>query len=612
LATFVAKLNSKGIRKWHTFLASAGHYSSKGIAVDTSGNVYVGGYSGPWGKPVNPYAGGNDGYVAKLNSSGVLQWNTFMGSYEDFDYIRGIALDKSGNIYVAGASQVTWGWPVNPHAGDNDAFAAKLDSNGVRQWHTFMGSTSRDTGTGIAVDDSGNVYVSGFGDATWGTPVNPRAGKAGKEIAFVVKLNSSGVRQWNTFMGSATGDECWAIAVDTIGNVYVNGMSGDTWGKPIDNPAGFPNAYVAKLNHEGARLWHTFMEAGSGHGKAIAVDGSGNIYVGGGCDNPWGTPINPHAGDNDVFVAKIDRGIRIASWNVLNYSGLNGDSREEEFRKVIDMIEPDILVVQEMESAEAVNHFLQNVLNPKPPRQYKAAEFIDGPDTDNALFYDKSKLKLQSSQQIPTSFRDISEYRLKIKEGPGEGCEFNIYSVHFKEGRSASDRKQRKNEADTLRTYLNSLSPNHHFLVCGTFNMASSNEKAYKILTDGQINNIGRLKNPIDGFGRWHNKVKFRPTHTESTRKIKFGEGAGGGLDDRFDMILISYGLDQNGELSYSPGSCLVFGNDGKHLNKAINEPMNRVVSPEIADALFKASDHLPVIIDLVFWDKSSEKDRLN
>jgi len=611
-ATFAAKLNSRGVLKWHTFLGSASDGSSKGIAVDTSGNVYVAGWSGPWGTPINPNPGGVDAFLAKLNSSGVLQWHTFMGSYEDFDYIRGIALDTSGNVYVAGGSEVTWGWPVNSHTGDSDVFAAKLNSSGVRQWHTFMGSASSDSGTGIAVDGSGNVYVLGDSNATWGTPVNAHAGKAGKENAFVAKLNSRGVRQWNTFMGSETGDLGWAIAVDTIGNVYVEGMSGDTWGTPVDNPAGFPNAFVAKLNNDGARLWHTFMETGSGHGKAIAVDGSGNIYVGGGGDVPWGTPINPHAGDYDVFVAKIDRGIRIASWNILNYSDLNGDSREEDFRKVIDMIEPDILVVQEMKSAEGVSHFLKNVLNPKPPRQYKAAEFIDGPDTDNALFYDKTKLELQSSQQIPTSFRDISEYCLKIKEGPGKDCEFNIYSVHLKEGLGASNRKQRKNEANTLRTYLNGLPPESHFLVCGTFNMISSNEKAYKLLTGDLINNIGRLKDPINRFGRWHNKMKFRPTHTESTRKTKFGDGESGGLDDRFDVILISYGLDQNGELFYSPGSFVVFGNDGKHLNKAINEPMNKVVSPEIADALYKASDHLPVIIDLVFWDKSSEKDRLN
>lgn len=70
-------------------------------------------------------------------------------------------------------------------------------------------------------------------------------------------------------------------------------------------------------------------------------------------------------------------------------------------------------------------------------------------------------------------------------------------------------------------------------------------------------------------------------------------------------MILISYSLDQDGKLAYRPGSCVVYGNDGKHFKKAINQPMNTSVSPELAEALYNASDHLPVIIELTPQDKS-------
>ena len=187
-----------------------------------------------------------------------------------------------------------------------------------------------------------------------------------------------------------------------------------------------------------------------------------------------------------------------------------------------------------------------------------------------------------------------------------------IYSIHFKEGLSAGDKKQRESEANTLRAYLNGLPLNSLFLVCGTFNMTSSNEKAYKILTDAQIDNIGRLKDPLDQLGKWHQKEKFKSLHTESTRKAKRGGGASGGLNDRFDMILISYSLDQNGDLTYRPGSCVVYGNDGQHLNKAINMNQNKSVSPDIADALYKASDHLPVIIELKLEGKSTQTNKLN
>jgi len=112
---------------------------------------------------------------------------------------------------------------------------------------------------------------------------------------------------------------------------------------------------------------------------------------------------------------------------------------------------------------------------------------------------------------------------------------------------------------------------------------------------------------PIHKTGIWRDKSKHGCIHTESTRKSKFGGGRGGGLDDRYDMILISYGLDQDGELIYRPGSCVVCGNDGIHLNEAINKPKNKIVCLDIADALYKASDHLPVIIDLVPQDESNK-----
>jgi len=80
--------------------------------------------------------------------------------------------------------------------------------------------------------------------------------------------------------------------------------------------------------------------------------------------------------------------------------------------------------VQEMASAAGVSQFLKDVLNHKPPRLYKAAAFFDGPDTDNALFYKKAMIKMISRQQIPTSFRDITEYKMKIKKGTAKGTKF--------------------------------------------------------------------------------------------------------------------------------------------------------------------------------------------
>ncbi len=328
IEAFAAKLNSSGVLQWNTFMGGSTYDDfGTGIAVDGSGNVYVSGYSdATWGSPVNAHAGSDDAFAVKLNSSGVLQWNTFMGS-SSTDEGKSIAVDGSGNVYVAGDSRATWGTPVNAYAGGNyDAFAVKLNSSGVRQWNTFMGSSGTDYGKGIAVDGGGNVYATGMARYTWGSPVNAHAGMGGD--AFVEKLNSNGVRQWNTFMGSSSliSDEGYGIAVDGSGNVYVSGTSYATWGLPVNTHTGSDDAFTAKLNSSGVKQWHTFMGSSeSDGGYGIAVDGSGNVYVAGDSKATWGSPGTAFTGDDyeDAFAAKLNSsGVR--QWNTF-MGGSNWD-----------------------------------------------------------------------------------------------------------------------------------------------------------------------------------------------------------------------------------------------------------------------------------------------
>ena len=301
-----------------------------------------------------------------------------------------------------------------------------------------------------------------------------------------------------------------------------------------------------------------------------------------------------------LFIFPIySEAIKIATWNLLNFPGSTGVTREDDFRKVINQISLDVLVVQEMTSYSGVNEFLDNVMNYSTPGTYEAAPFYDGPDTDNALFYKISKIKLLSHQQIPTTLRDISEYVLEIKDGPGKGAVFRIYSVHLKSGSATSDKNKRTQEATTLRNYLDGLPLNSLFLVCGDYNLESSSEPAYGILTGDQSDNDGRVKDPINRPGYWNDNIAFADIHTQSTRTIQFGGGASGGLDDRFDLILMSYALETSNELIFKTGSYFAYGNDGQHFNKAINDGINGAVSSEIANALYEASDHLPVLIEL-------------
>jgi hypothetical protein len=178
---------------------------------------------------------------------------------------------------VTGYSEATWGSPIraftNPGTGYYDAFVAKLDTNGALQWNTFLGGSSHDYGYGIAVDTSGNSYVTGWSYVTWGSPLLPFAGYYD---AFVAKLDTNGALQWNTFLGGSDDDYGYGIAVDTSGNSYVTGYSEATWGSPIrafTNPGtGYYDAFVAKIgngvrvdfNRDGQEdiLWRYYGEGG--------------------------------------------------------------------------------------------------------------------------------------------------------------------------------------------------------------------------------------------------------------------------------------------------------------------------------------------------------------
>jgi hypothetical protein len=320
---FAAKLDSSGNLTWNTFLGGSGDETGRGVAVDGSGNVYVTGTSfGPtWGSPVRAYTKHSDAYAAKLNSSGTLLWNTFLGGSAD-DFGNGVAVDGSGNVYVAGFSDATWGSPVRAYTSGSGAFAAKLDSSGNLTWNTFLGGFGAHvSGQGVAVDGSGNVYVAGRSDATWGSPV--RAYSSGND-AFAAKLNSSGTLLWNTFLGGSGEDFGQGVAVDGNGNVYIAGRSDATWGSPVRAYTNGNDAFAAKLNSSGALVWNTFI-GGSGdddEGLGVAVDGSGNVYVAGYSNATWGSPDRAYTSSLDAFAAKLDSSGSL-SWNT--FLGGSGD-----------------------------------------------------------------------------------------------------------------------------------------------------------------------------------------------------------------------------------------------------------------------------------------------
>lgn len=270
---FIAKFDSTGGRIWGTYLGGSDYDEGKGgCAVDTSGNIFVHGYTGSSNFPVSPgafqplYAGNRDSYVAKFDAAGNRLWATFLGGTEDDSGQGGCDIDPSMDVIVHGHSRST-DFPVTQGAfqatrkGTNnpyDAYITKLSgSAGDTIWSTYYGGTDTENGRGgCAVDTGGNVFVFGYTTSA-DFPVTPGAfqtNHSGISDCYLVKLDPTGNQDWATYYGSSGFDlGSGGCAVDSGGNVFFHGY---TYGSnfPVTAgafqtvPSGNTTSFLVKFN----------------------------------------------------------------------------------------------------------------------------------------------------------------------------------------------------------------------------------------------------------------------------------------------------------------------------------------------------------------------------
>ena len=288
--------------------------------------------------------------------------------------------------------------------------------------------------------------------------------------------------------------------------------------------------------------------------------------------------------------------VKIMTYNLLNYPDVDSAIRNPNFRKVIRNSNPDILVVQEMTSLAGMNGFLSNVMNAYG-NVYSMGTFIDGTDTDNGIFFKTAKFHFISNTRIRTSLRDINEFKIVHVNYPADTL--RIFSVHLKSSSGAVNENQRASEVDSLRKFTSTLPANSFYMVVGDFNIYGDYEPAYFKLRQ-VTNGNGHFTDAISMTGSW-NQFQYRQYHTQSPRTRGFGGGSTGGMDDRFDMILMSPGISNAGSIAYVPGTMTPYGNDGNHYNDSINRRPNTAVPDSVADAIHYASDHIPVIATFTF-----------
>lgn len=340
------------------FLGGSGYDQGYAIAVDAAGNAYVTGVSysstnfPTAAGPDLTHNGAVDVFVAKVNSTGTaLLYSGFLGGSGD-DYGFGIAADADGNAYVAGRARPGFPTTVGPALnGTGDAFVAKINSTGTALLYSrFLGgSIDGDEGRGIAVDATGNAYVTGGTDSTdFPAAIGPDATYNGGGDAFVAKINPSGTALvYAGYVGGSGGDGGEDIAVDSAGNAYVVGHTGSdensfpvvvgpdiTFNHDADPNTLDVDAFVTKISPSGTVVYSGYIGGASQDwGYGITVDAAGSAYITGSTFSTEATfpvTVGPDLTHNDVswgtdaFVAKVN-----SVGSALVYAGYIGGNGED-------------------------------------------------------------------------------------------------------------------------------------------------------------------------------------------------------------------------------------------------------------------------------------------
>jgi hypothetical protein len=313
---FLTKLNPDGTIAFSTYLGGSGEDGANAIALDASENIYIAGATFstdfPVFKPLQSTSSGDgDAFIAKIAGDGSrVLYATYLGG-RGADEARGIAVDAAGNAYVTGETQSADFPTVKAIQAfckldaskkcNGEAFVAKLSPDGASlSYSTYLGGSGGDAGNAIAVDTSGNAYVTGATSSADFPLQNAfQAASLGARAAFVTKIAAGGASLGSsTYLGGSTSDQGLAMFVDGAGNIFVSGETKSAafpLAAPVQSACRLDrngicsgDAFVAVFDPSGSHLAFGTYLGGSATDQArgIAVDSKGAVYLAGATTSP--------------------------------------------------------------------------------------------------------------------------------------------------------------------------------------------------------------------------------------------------------------------------------------------------------------------------------------
>ncbi len=321
--------------------------------------------------------------------------------------------------------------------------------------------------------------------------------------------------------------------------------------------------------------------------------------------------------------------IKVMHYNLLYYGYSFGacnatnnkiDDKNDYLKTIFTYHLPDIFTVNEIYcNSNVCQILLDDALNEYGISYYQRADIScqsQEHKISNMLYYNSQKLGLHSQSYVGTNVRDIDIYKLYHKGSLMLNSDtIFLYCIvaHLKAGSGSGDEYKRTLMVDNLMNHISNNKEPGNYLFMGDFNIYYSSEQAFqKMINWGEA--AYRFYDPINRIGGWHNNSSYSDIHTQSTHTSVNTCPVPGGMDDRFDFILISKDIrDGSKKIKYIPDTYEAIGQDGKHFNKAINSsPTNTSVPADVLSALYNNSDHLPVYCELFVGEQAGIGDLSN
>ncbi|UUV21493.1 T9SS type A sorting domain-containing protein [Paenimyroides aestuarii] len=294
-------------------------------------------------------------------------------------------------------------------------------------------------------------------------------------------------------------------------------------------------------------------------------------------------------------------------YNLFKFPNSLPQNRQLILKDILDEYQPDLFMVCELATENAadliLNTSLQNQTDPFA-RALFTPDLSDPADPlQTMVFYNTRKLTLVSQQKLPTVYRDINQYSFKINVASNNPIYLEVFVAHLKSSTGTANQQTRLQMVQAVTQQLQNLTqPDTFVLFAGDFNFYRATEPGYQEILNPA--NAIQLIDPINAPGTWQNNAAFSYLHTQSTRVSNAGFGGGanagasGGLDDRFDFIMMSENFNTSTRLAYVTDTYKAFGNNGNCFDKSVNDTdCSGIFSQNLRNNLYNMSDHLPVVM---------------